>query len=206
MKKINYLILLAVIASNIFTSCRETLPFSVTKRHYRNGYNVEIAAKKPKSEVIQSVIVAGENEKIVKSNNTLLKTTEDNKNQNSISLVKNSSSIKENRNEKEKTSATNKGGVYFKKKAAKTFSKMRSVVNLVSKVALPSKQIIPINKIKNHERAEHPLGGIIWTLICVFFVLWLISLLTGGWGLGAFLHLFLVVALVLILLRLLWVI
>ncbi len=46
-------------------------------------------------------------------------------------------------------------------------------------------------------------SGLLWTIVLVFLILWLLSLLTGGWGLGGLLYLFLVVALVVILLRLL---
>jgi hypothetical protein len=69
--------------------------------------------------------------------------------------------------------------------------------------------------LKRYFIAQHPLlfggrladhddpGYLLWTIIAVLIIIWLISLLTGGWGLGGFIYVFLVVALVLLLFRIL---
>ena len=45
--------------------------------------------------------------------------------------------------------------------------------------------------------------SLIWVVILILVILWLIALLTGGWGLGGFIYLLLVIALILLILWLL---
>lgn len=54
--------------------------------------------------------------------------------------------------------------------------------------------------------ADRGNGSFLWTIILVLLVIWLLAFLTGGWGLGGLIYLFLVVALVMLLLRLLGII
>lgn len=183
----------------IFSSCGTT-GVSLTKRHYRSGYNLEISSAKThveaKKESVAEIPV-NEIESVAEMPTELASAGSSNENNiikhkpfsfNSIETIPEETTASANEN-------TN------------TVVKGNKVKNVVKKVAAV-KESINLKRIINHTAADdgRSLGGLIWTLIGILLVVWLISLLTGGWGLGNFLHIFLVVALVLILLRLIHVI
>ena len=184
----------------IFSSCGST-GVSLTKRHYRSGYNLEVSSAKTTEtkHVNVAEVPAKEVETIVVERPTEVASA-NSSNENSIIKHKPFSfnSNYETTSEDSRTTAGENTGVAVKgikiKNVVKKVTAIREAVNL--------KQII------NHkaEDGDRSLGGLIWTLVGILLVVWLISLLTGGWGLGNFLHIFLVVALVLILLRLIHVI
>lgn len=197
MKKTILLISSCIIAAIIFSSCGTT-GVSLTKRHYRSGYNLEISSAQTKTD-----------SKAEKNNEAqTLNTTAETVNETtaetiyaSIDATNENSYVKHktfsfNQKEVVPVESGNMGNVSTKKERKKTSllvakaSHIKGTINRAFKPAL----------------AEHDLGGLIWTLAGILLVLWLVSLLTGGWGLGGFLHIFLVVALILILLRLIHVI
>jgi hypothetical protein len=67
------------------------------------------------------------------------------------------------------------------------------------------KRNVVVQKVASKKQAEMH-GGLLWTLVLILLVIWLLAMLTGGWGLGGLIYIFLVVALVILLLRLLGII
>jgi len=201
---LNVIILLA--PACFFFSCNNSTGISLTKRHYRNGYNVEIA-RKIKNDKLG--IVANEctitDKQTVEQPEYASVHVSDKRDLNNNHFSFNSGIKKtdtkvhlKNMDQKSKNSSPSN------KKATKILT---NTGKYLSKIPFVSKSILPKIKVSNHPITDVNDGGnLIWTVIGVLLVLWLLSLLTGGWGLGGFLYLFLVVALVLILLRLLRVI
>lgn len=200
----NVLILLA--PACFFFSCNNSTGVSLTKRHYRNGYNVEMAGKikndnhhmvtneftkpeKQKSEQPEYASIRVSDERDINNNHYSLNS----------GIKKNDAKVVlKNMDQKSKNSSPSN----------KNVSKiLTNTGKFISKIPFASKIILPKIKATNHPNAAANDGGnLVWTIIGVLLVLWLLSLLTGGWGLGGLIYLFLVVALVLILLRLLRVI
>ncbi|MFY9310702.1 MAG: lmo0937 family membrane protein [Bacteroidia bacterium] len=197
MKKIILLISTAIISAIIFNSC-STTGVTLTKRHYRSGYNLEISsaqtkpAEKGKNDV-QPEAVSKPVEPVTEPEYA---SVSDNGEKSYLKHKPFSFDLKDNEQAESETSET-------KVEHKNVLQKMVKASTALTKVSTVKKTIS-----KTFKRADdsHSLGGLIWTLAGILLVLWLISLLTGGWGLGNFIHIFLVVALILVLLRLIHVI
>ncbi len=204
MKKLFTLILFFVTTSIFFTSCNQTVGISLTKRHYRSGYNLEVSGKPSKvktAEVETIENTAPEEQEYAStqsSGENYIKpkpmSFTDNSSENTVKV------------DNEANVANNKGTTRLDKTpSSKPSSKIVSSVKSIAKSPFSFKKVFSQIKTSVVD-SDHGGGSLIWTIIVVLLVLWLLSLLTGGWGLGGLLYLFLVVALVLILLRLLGVI
>lgn len=205
MKKLFTLIIFFVATSIFFTSCNQTVGISLTKRHYRSGYNLEVSGKpsKVKTAEVETIENTAPEEQeyasIQSSGENYIKpkpmSFTDNSSENTVKV------------DNEANVANNKGAGHLNKTTSKPSSKIISSVKSIAKRPFSFKNVF--SQIKTsvlNVDSDHGGGSLIWTIIVVLLVLWLLSLLTGGWGLGGLLYLFLVVALVLILLRLLGVI
>ncbi len=194
MKKVILLISSCFIVSIILTSCGTT-GVSLTKRHYRSGYNLEVSSAQTKSgskaEKISEAQTPDETvEAVVETPVEIQYASAGETNENSYIKHK---PVSFNQKDVASAESGSKAGISEKKESKK----------LISAVAKVSSIKNTINKTFKRAHEGTNLGGLIWTIAVILLVLWLISLLTGGWGLGGFLHIFLVVALILILLRLL---
>ncbi|MES2139989.1 MAG: DUF5670 family protein [Bacteroidota bacterium] len=205
MKKLFTLIIFFVATSIFFTSCNQTVGISLTKRHYRSGYNLEVSGKPSKVKTAELETMENtspeelEYASIQSSGENYIKPKP-------MSFIDNSSenTIKA---DNEANVVNNNGTGHLNKTTSKPLSKIISSVKRIAKTPFLLKHVISENEISfGKDDDTRDKGGLIWTIIAVLLVLWLLSLLTGGWGLGGLLYLFLVVALVLILLRLLGVI
>lgn len=197
MKKIILLFSAFIISAIIFTSC-STTGVTLTKRHYRNGYNLEVSSAQTKpAERAQNVIQPETVNKPVETEPEYASTAETSEK----SYIKHKPFSFDQK--EEGTAAVQESKSVDEKKGRKNFTNTIKQVSGFTKVANVKRAI---NKTFSHNADERNLGGLIWTLAGILLVLWLISLLTGGWGLGNFLHIFLVLALILILLRLIHVI
>jgi len=186
MKNKPYTILFFAITSTILSSCYEIPSISLTKRHYRNGYNLEVNEKKTPTptQLIKSnksEFAGPKDPERGKSQFALLKNADgDNNKIIPISFKDNTVKTKENKNNytrkiyvKNKKNILNNNNLRF-------LSKTVSIIKTILKKPIIFKNLIIKNKTNDHEGEEHHHGGLIWTLICVFFILWLLSLLTGG--------------------------
>lgn len=203
MKNFLYLIIFFVVINIFFSSCNQSI--SLTKRHYRNGYNLEVSGKPSKAKTIEVETV--ENTINEQPEYASIQSSDENYIQPKPLSFKNDGSENPVKSNKEGNSDYNKETIHINKTPAKPISKIVSSVKRIAKTPFSLKQIISENRtsLRNQDDTRGG-GGLIWTIIAVLLILWLLSLLTGGWGLGGLLYLFLVVALILILLRLLRVI
>lgn len=200
MKNLFLSIIALVVTSIFFSSCNQGI--SLTKRHYRNGYNLEVSGKPGKTKTIE--IETFENPLHEQPEYASTQSSVENYIQAKPFSFVDDSSGNTVKSDKEKNSGNNKGTIHVNKNPSKQKSKMVSSVKRIANNIFSLKHEISENK-KSVRNSDEPRGGggLIWTIIAVLLVLWLLSLLTGGWGLGGLLYLFLIVALVLILFRLL---
>lgn len=192
MKKLPvYLILFSAI---IISSCASLPGVSVTKRNFRNGYYLDfISGKTTGTEAIKS-----DNLKEQPADLPVNIFPKDNLLNPSPLLAyaeKEPIPADKRKNEMKNTS------ILKKLQAIKTNN---AKVPLI-KIRYKSRPLIKptMDTDNNTASINHEGGSIIWTLIGILLLLWLLSLLTGGWGLGGLIYLFLVVAVILAILRLL---
>lgn len=192
MKNLFNCITLIIGTSVLFSSCSHQ-DLALTKRHYRNGYYVERTTKpadqKTKAQepaYSEQPVTAPEEAMEPKMESNLLAGTDNSNKTGQGDITQDNSTIKS-----ADKIGTNKSVIpYFsivdsKKNTPKTFLENKS----------PLKKML-----RSSDGGGH---GLIWTIIVILLIIWLIALLTGGWGLGGLLWLILVVALVLLILRLL---
>lgn len=209
MKKWPVLLILFVVQSIFFSSCTQTTGISLYKRHYRDGYNLQVSGKlsNPKTQkTVTPENIILENVSIEHPEYASLQSSGENYiKQAPLSFINNELKNKENGNAgKDEIVINNKRKIPAYKKTSMAVSQIVSPIKTITEKTFELKHLISENK-KSIIRDEDPHigGGLIWTIIVILLVLWILSLLTGGWGLGGLLYLFLVVALILILLRLL---
>jgi hypothetical protein len=200
MKKLQIYFILFISAAIFFSSCETSL----IKRHYRKGYDFDFT-KKQKALTSESKFAKVESDLPVyasaqPSGKEYLKPHSLSPLTNEVEINEFYSPTTDSKSEI-KNSATHKTHEHTQIKKSNTLP--------------PNKKVTKFQELKNFSNLKkiisrhdddvdvHYHGGLIWTIISVLLVLWLLSLLTGGWGLGGLIYIFLVVALVLILLRLL---
>lgn len=80
----------------------------------------------------------------------------------------------------------------------------RHYVNYITtSIPMETKATVSHTKKIAVETAAGDVLSLFWIVILILVILWLIALLTGGWGLGGFIYLLLVIALILLILWLL---
>ncbi|HET7819799.1 MAG TPA: lmo0937 family membrane protein [Bacteroidia bacterium] len=196
MKKTIYPLVLFIIAGILLTSCSTQLStVSIKKRHYRSGYYVDIANSKKNNESViqeqqpidtkQITNKITDNKTIAETTTpaTILETTPAQKNEKTIPKDLTASAVKH--------TPTQTGKIKLKH-----ITSSEELKNIAER----AQYLSDINKGNNNN------GGLIWTIIVILLVLWLLALLTGGWGLGGLIYLLLVIALILLILKLLGVI
>lgn len=205
MKNSSALIIFIFSLALIVSSCGSQSGISVTKRHYRNGYNVElgkgraaetagITRKSEKTAATKSEIILPESEV------TPAPVTNDPANV-SAELAKQSILANaENTSTSEIKTATADKPEIKSKKTNKLFSEGTPSLRKVIRNS-GVKEMIRSNSNTTSASADGG-GGLLWTIIAILLVLWLIGLLTGT-TLGGLIYILLVVALVLVLIRLL---
>lgn len=195
MKKIAYSLFLFAGAAMLLASCSTQLSnVSVTKRHYRSGYYVDMGNAKHKTEVAsqKTIVPAIETAPVlqVKEENNVSKSTPV-----ITSVATNPIASKKNKQDipKELTASSHKhsaSGSLMQLPVPNTVKELKNI-QVISKV-LASEN-------KRNNDGNHSL---IWTIIVILLVLWLVSILLD-YSFGGLIYLLLVIALVLILLRLL---
>ena len=178
-------------ASLLFFSCSRESSLSFTKRHYRNGYFVEHAINQPvpKPQTHETDFIE----------------------QPSIASQKTTKQIRVERDldVKNVNTSESKQAVVSKPKSVATERINHKPVNgsIPSFISdIRSKTNTPVHKFQlkhTQQVTDENVRSFFWTVILVILILWLIAVLSGGWGLGGLVHLLLVVALILFILWLL---
>ena len=191
MKNLFTCALLFVCGSILFTSCNQGL--SLTKRHYKNGYHVEYASKRPTIKPnTNDAFVAAEQpskdskqpevtpgaDKIVKEAQTAEKAIIGKKNNSTIHKSNNQRSVFDDA----------------------VFKHVKPIVKRNTPRQLMKDNSKAFKNFKNSDEDAHSL---FWIVITIIAILYLIALVTGGWGFGGAIHILLVIALVLLILWLL---
>ena len=190
MKKIIYSLFLFAAAAMLFASCSTNLStLSVTKRHYRSGYYVDMGTTKHKTETASQ-----------KVKTTVAETT-----------PVTQDAVDNNVSEPAPVIMTPATSADATPKVKKETPKVITASTTPSAVSSEKKTITPntITELKNirtvaksissQEEGRHSL---LWFIVVILIVLFVLSLLLNT-GLGSIIYLLLVIALVLILLRLL---
>jgi hypothetical protein len=183
----------AILLINLFfialfiSSCINNGELSVTKRQYRNGYSVEYSFKKRKNFDQSKYIEAFSGY----SNDRRAATA---------TVLANEKEIyADAQSPIESEKATRERPSRARAHSEKFLVDERTLAKAQATISEKKSKSKPVNTNKIHDNGD----SIVWTLISIFLLLWLISLLTGGWGLGGLIYLFLLVAVVLLLLKLL---
>ncbi len=176
----------------IASSCNNSRGLSITKRHYSKGNYVSVNKKHKtfvyhepvkkllpgidvQKEIVPSAVESINDEKLVEAN-------VDQK-------LGNSEVPKVNRLE----DLINEAETQKIKEATQKES-----LNNLSKIK-KAKQLFHLNKIQPDAGAR----SLFWLVITILIIIWLIALLSGGWGLGGLVNLLLLIALILFILWLL---
>jgi hypothetical protein len=182
MKK--HLFTFAIVVSAIFlSSC------SMVKRHYTNGYYVSHSSNEITNKVQEPVV----DKKTAPALYTVQNTPNNVVNLKPISLAENGS-----------ISASNKQTI--SKNAPVVMHKKHLGYNAPKIMQTKENAKILSAKKPNPDTVVVDALSLFWIVILILLILWLVAILTGGWGLGLFVHAILLVALILLILWLLRVI
>ena len=184
----------ALITIFLCSSCKQLSDLSVTKRHYREGYYIDYRSDKTENRAYRA---SGDYNK--------------NSDKEQFLMVDGDSPVKPSSMHGHEQLTSLPKAARTIKKAPVISSRLpenKTLTHLpdrsLQKEILPADTKVPVVKVEKIKADDGGRSGyLIWTLILILLVLWLLSLLTGGWGLGGLIYIFLVVALVLLLLRLL---
>lgn len=197
MKKITYSLFLFAATAMLLASCSTQLSnVSVTKRHYRSGYYVDMGNAKHKTEIASQKTIVPAIETVP------------------VSQVKEANNVSEST----PIITTTASGTIASKKNKQDIPKeliasshKHSASGSLTQLPVPNtvkelKNIQVISNILSESKSNDHNHSLLWTIIVILLILWLISFLMGGWGLGGLLNLLLVIALILIILSLLGII
>ena len=172
-----------IIASILLSSC------SMTKRHYTNGYYVSHHSGK-------QVEAKTQEQTAQKKTKPSLYTVKNEAAESNLDYTNKQSPIAENG----AITASNKQVV----SNPKVFKNAKPHLNyLATPIPAQTKPALFKTKKIALETAAGDVLSLFWIVILILVILWLVALLTGGWGLGGFIYLLLVIALILLILWLL---
>jgi uncharacterized membrane protein len=192
MHKILHKLIILIAFVFIASSCNNSRGISITKRHYSKGNYVSVNKKHKtfvyreplkkllpgnnvQKETVPSSLESINNEKLVEANVGQNLGTSEIQNTNRTEEL-----INEAENQKIKEAAQNER------------------LNNSSKINKP-RSLLHLNKIQPDAGAR----SLFWLVITILLIIWLIALISGGWGLGGLVNLLLLVALILFILWLL---
>jgi hypothetical protein len=180
------LFIIAILSVFLLSSCSSISDFSITKRHYRSGYYVNLHSKQNSKIANQIAEQKTTNESEQPSLLFFASASEDKSQEINAPVVSETSFGTDNEKIAALLIANNKN-------ASAPFK------NNIKKSAIKKAFVKNITKTKY----DGGLGDFIWALIGILVLVFLLSLILGGWGLGGLIYIFLVAALVLLLFRLL---
>jgi cobalamin biosynthesis Mg chelatase CobN len=192
MKKLVQLSAYLLLVGIILSSCS---PITITKRHYKKGFYTDFGFK---NQARNNKTVSSE----VKETEYAAQTSvEEPAIEESASVTvstppETATSVMDNPTEDKQVLVATE----------ETSEKPAGIPTLKSKMETAKQVMKNANKIKK-TLAKSPASGeahsLLWIIVVIILILWLISLLFGGFGLGGLIHLLLVVALILLILWLL---
>lgn len=189
MKKLPVYLILFFSAVIIFSSCASLPGVSVEKRNFRSGYYFDIiTGKTNKSEPIKSEFNEEPSDlpvKLIPVDNLI-----------------DPPPLLAGEEKKMAAAAVERKDKMKEKTIRKRFSAVAQKTTHSAK-AFFKENALTAPGFNNSTASVENGGGIIWTLVGILVLVWLLSLLTGGWGLGGLIYILLVVALLLAIFRLL---
>jgi len=206
MKNVSAFIILYAAASLLLFSCSQTPGLSITKRLYRNGYAVDFNSGKPIQHEKQEAIVADDQTKELPVSALLQTSKVDNDAIQVESQLVNGTIIKNSEEGsgqvllKVENDAAN--DIHWVKPA---LASAENVIHSTKKTFVNSvfSKDQPVNESRKAFRHHHSdVGNILWTIISILIILWIISFLIAGGGVGGLIYLLLIAILALLLFRL----
>jgi len=196
MKNRSLIFTLIIGVSILLSSCSSNKSFTFTKRHYTSGYYADRVGKPAAPKTIsnpQSMVVSSQaNEKVdyanaphTLSNNTGITTLV-------FSNKSGVSNVASGNTPAGKTLGLKEGQdneVTIPVKASNNESQVKQV----------AESITSVTDRQDRENAR----SLFWLVITILIILWLIAILSGGWGIGPIINLLLIIAIVLFILWLL---
>jgi hypothetical protein len=193
MKNLTKLIAALITTGIIFTSCSSN--FSIMKRHYTSGYYIDYTRNN--KEAIPKV--AGN-----------VSTTVAATSQPDVAQIPAPSTNSAQPDKEKKASIATKLKTAIPKTISQVITKQNQLnrnggINALTKESTTSlSQPNSVTTItQDGDRGEHAALSLLWLVIVIILILWLIGILTGGFGLGGLINLLLVIALILLILWLL---
>ncbi len=172
-----------IVASILLSSC------SMTKRHYTNGYYVShTSGKQVEAKAQDQTAQKKTKPSLYTVQNAAAESNLDYNNKQSP-IVENGAITASNKQEASKPQ--------FTQNTKHHASYIATVIPVQAKTALSHTKKTTV------ETAAGDVLSLFWIVILILVILWLVALLTGGWGLGGFIYLLLVIALILLILWLL---
>lgn len=204
MKTLLYSIVMIISGSILLSSCNQGASFTLTKRHYAKGYYVDYT-NKHEIEKPENIAVADKKESVVVPFMPLSPTT------NNKVVIANSRKILNNNNANRSVSEVPKTNNKSLLSNVIKNASYKSVLSTITAAQILTKNKMqfenaPQNITATKDEGGHRAHSLFWTVILIILILWLIGILTGGFGIGVLINLLLLVALVLFILWLLWLI
>jgi hypothetical protein len=193
MKNLIKYLSVSIVASVLLSSCGSN--FSITKRHYNNGYYIDytrnnkaVPNAEEKTAQVKTQTPSISEQAPVEGNTTNQIQPQSNKQNNALGIFSNSKKeAKANLQTVTKTLPINKVG-FAGSNAAKDKQASFEAPNVIANSA---------------DRDDGRALSFLWLVIVIILIIWLIAIIAGGFGLGGLINLLLLIALILLILWLL---
>ncbi|HEV7229718.1 MAG TPA: lmo0937 family membrane protein [Bacteroidia bacterium] len=206
MKNLYKIILPGIAALVLYSSCNSRSGLALTKRRYNNGYYVDHVNARPAPAPVQHPLNP-ENNPVATSGlsrvdvtppmDASLACTEENASAGQTKAI----ALKSHVAKKEKHAAAETNSVM-----TRTIGVQPVAMDMLQSYAKNPFQLrYALSKMKKAvvDDAADDARSLLWIIIVLILILWLIGVIAGGFGLGEFIHILLIIALVLFILWLL---
>lgn len=174
------------IGLTLFSSCKEISELSVAKRHYRNGLYVNAPVSRSNHKNSENTII----------NRDALKSIDIRQAKKADCSINDPDIIVQQPTEP-------KGDLNHSKNKFINYNKINPADNTSSFKTEPAPVSDVLNPLESEQEGPF-LSTIIWYIIAILVLAWLISLITGGFGLGGLIYILLVIALILLIIKLIF--
>ncbi len=184
----------------IFTSCAN---LTVKKRHYRPGYYISLSGKKHATKPGHDVVEDESSSILAKANSLPNEEITDQLISKDRAQSKTSDALPTS-----DIAEVSKSDVAPIQSRPQSLSSVNAVKENINSHRIKLTQNVK-SSAKSHAspaRVDGDGHSLLWLVVLIILILWLIAFLSGGWGLGGFIHLLLVVAIILFILWILGII